>query len=149
MALPKVKRGESLGTLETLHDELSNILSAPFNGFSLLKARWSLPSTDVWEDNDNIYVEADMPGLESRDIDVSVNEENVLTISGKKEKSQEKEGKDFYRSERYYGEYYREIALPKPVDASKVKAKTASGVLKITLPKKEEAREKMTKIKVE
>jgi HSP20 family protein len=107
------------------------------------------PKISVTEEGDNIVVEADMPGIDKKDISVTVNE-NTLTIKGetKKEKKEEKKGK-YYYNERYYGSFYRTIELPKTVDDKKAKASYKDGVLRIELPIPKEAKEKETKITVE
>ena len=107
------------------------------------------PKISVTEEGDNIVVEADMPGIDKKDISVTVNE-NTLIIKGetKKEKKEEKKGK-YYYNERYYGSFYRTIELPKTVDDKKAKASYKDGVLRIELPIPKEAKEKETKITVE
>ena len=148
MALVRLRR-DPWGAVESLHDEISNLLSSPFGAWPVLRGRMSLPSTDVWEDDGDVIVEAEVPGMEAKDIDLNLRDDNTLVISAKKEETKEKKEKNYYRSERYFGEYYREIELPKPVDKGKVTAKTKDGVLTVKLPKKAEALEKETKIKVE
>ncbi|HVO77085.1 MAG TPA: Hsp20/alpha crystallin family protein [Candidatus Bathyarchaeia archaeon] len=148
MAIVKYTR-DPWRALETLNDELTGLLGAPLGAFPALGRSLSAPSLDVSEDESNIYVEADIPGIDGKDIDISLRHDNELTISAKKERQEEKKGKNYFRSERYYGEYYREVDLPKPVDASKIKATMKNGVLAITLPKKEIEKERQVRIRVE
>jgi HSP20 family protein len=148
MALVRLRR-DPWGAVETLHDELANLMSAPFGAWPVLRGKLSLPSTDVWEDDGDVVVESEVPGMEAKDIDVNIRDDNTLVISAKKEETKEKKEKNYYRSERYFGEYYREIELPKPVDKTKVSAKTRDGVLTVRLAKKAGTAEKETKIRVE
>ncbi len=85
-----------------------------------------------------IRVTAELPGLEEKDLEVSLLE-GALTIKGEKRDEHEEEKGDVYHSERHYGMFERTISLPSQVDADKVKASFKKGVLKITLPKTKEA----------
>jgi HSP20 family protein len=106
------------------------------------------PALDVSETKDAVLVKAEVPGMESKDIQLSL-QEQVLTIKG--EKKQEKEEKDehYYRSERSYGAFARAVRLPTPVDGSKVTATFKNGVLSVTLPKAAAAKGTMIPIKAE
>jgi HSP20 family protein len=136
--------------LEDLHDELSGFLAIPSHAaFPMFGRRTTLPTVDVSEDGGNVYVDAEVPGMEKKDIDVSLLDGNLLAISAKKEKKEETKKRNYYRTESYYGEYYREIELPKAVDAAGIKARVHDGILSITLPKKTAEKELQTKIHVE
>lgn len=106
------------------------------------------PAVDITEDGKNIYLKADLPGMNQKDIKVSV-EDDVLTISGerKSEKEEKKDGK-FYRLERVYGQFCRSFTLPDNVDASKISAEYKDGVLTLTIPKTEEKKSKAIEIEV-
>ena len=93
-----------------------------------------MPKVDVSETKDSVVVKAETPGMEAKDIQVSL-QENVLTITG--EKKQEKEEKDerHHRVERSYGSFTRSMRLPAGVEAGKVNAAFKNGVLTVTLPK--------------
>ena len=103
------------------------------------------PSLDVSETKDNIVVKADIPGMEGKDIDISVSG-GVLTIKG--EKKQEKE-ENYHFTERSHGAFSRYIRLPQEVQADKIEASYKNGVLTITLPKSEEAKAKKVQVKVQ
>jgi HSP20 family protein len=92
------------------------------------------PSMDISETKDSLVVKVEVPGMEEKDIKVSL-QENLLTITG--EKRQEKEEKDerYHRVERSYGSFTRGVRLPVAVDASRVMAKFKNGLLTVTLPK--------------
>jgi HSP20 family protein len=97
-----------------------------------------MPQIDVSETAKEIRVTADLPGMEEKDLEVSL-VEGALTIKGEKSEEHEEEKGDVHRSERQYGMFERTIPLPSEVDADKVKASFKKGVLKITLPKTKEA----------
>jgi HSP20 family protein len=106
------------------------------------------PRTDVAETKDSVTIKAELPGLEAKDVEVAISGD-VLTIKG--EKKQEKEEKDEHRHlvERSYGAFSRMVRLPAPVAADKIKATFKNGVLTVTLPKTEEAKQKAIPVTVE
>ncbi len=102
-----------------------------------------LPSVDVSETGKEVIVKAEVPGMDPKNIDVSLHD-NVLTIRGERKQEKEEKEEDFHRIERSYGAFCRSIALPAQVDPDKVKAEYKHGVLSIRLPKtKEEAVKKI------
>ncbi len=105
-----------------------------------------LPALDIYEDEDKIVIEADIPGVKKEDIKISV-EDNILTIKAEKKKEEKAEEKDIVYEEIAYGLYAREIDLPHTVDTEKIEAEYKDGVLKISLPKKEEVKPKQIEIK--
>jgi len=105
------------------------------------------PSADIIETETGIVVKADLPGLDTSDIDVSISED-VLTIKGEKRKEEEKTGERYHSVERYYGSFQRSFRLPSSVQMDKAEATFEKGVLTISLPKTEEARKKEIKIQV-
>jgi HSP20 family protein len=92
------------------------------------------PQVDVSETDQEVRVEADLPGMEAQDVDLSVSH-NVLTIRGEKKHEREERGETFYRSERSYGSFERSIPLPQGVDAEQANAAFEKGVLTVTFPK--------------
>jgi HSP20 family protein len=105
------------------------------------------PQVDVTETEKDVKVCADIPGVDAKDIDVSV-EAGMLTIKGEKKYEREEKEKGQYRMERSYGSFERAIALPAEVDESKAKAEFNNGVLRLTLPKKPGAPSRRKKIPV-
>lgn len=106
-----------------------------------------LPSIDLTETKDKLVVKAELPGLEAKDVELTITDD-ILTIKGeKKEKKEEKDEHHFF-VERYTGTFERRIKLPALVKTDTVDAKFDKGVLTISLPKSEEARKKEIKIKV-
>lgn len=105
------------------------------------------PAVEVTEDDKVYTITAEVPGLEHKDIEVSLSGD-LLTLKGEKRREKEEKGKDFYVSERAYGAFQRSFALPDGVDREKVAAELSKGVLKITLPKTTEAQKSEKKIEV-
>jgi HSP20 family protein len=110
-------------------------------------AEW-LPSLDVAETKDEIVVKAEVPGMDPKDIDISLSD-GLLTIKGEKKQEREEKEEDYHLVERSYGTFTRSIRLPKEVRRDKISASYKNGVLKVTLPKSEEAKQKEIKIKVD
>lgn len=106
------------------------------------------PHVDVTETDKEIRVSAELPGMDEKNIDVSLNKD-TLTIKGEKKEEQEDKGRDYYRMERSYGSFSRSIPVPVEVDHEKVAAKFKKGVLTITLPKTKQALEEKKKISIE
>jgi HSP20 family protein len=97
------------------------------------------PSIDVSENESRLLITSELPGLERKDIDLSV-KDGVLMIRGEKRMEEEAREGRFHRIERRYGSFYRALALPDTVEAEKVDARFKDGVLRITLPKRPEAK---------
>jgi HSP20 family protein len=97
------------------------------------------PNVDVVETDDQIKVSAELPGMQDKDIEVSL-DRGVLTISGEKSEERKEEGENYYRAERSYGSFRRAIPLPTEVNEDEVEAIFQDGVLTITMPKAEVAR---------
>lgn len=114
-------------------------------GLAPLGGGWC-PSVDVCEQDDRITVKAELPGVESEDVEVSVHD-GTLTIGGEKKEQSEDKGEGFYHSERRYGAFRRDIRLSVGVDADKVEATCRNGVLTVTLPKIEQAKAKRIEVK--
>jgi len=106
------------------------------------------PAVDMLDRKDEVVLRADLPGLEQKDIEVTV-EEGVLTIRGERRGEQEARDEDYYCCERWAGSFERGFTLPPGVDAERIKASFKNGVLEIRLPKAEKARGKKVEIKAE
>jgi HSP20 family protein len=97
------------------------------------------PTVDITEDKDAVTVKAELPGVEQKDIAVSL-QDGVLTIKGEKQAEKEEKDKRYHRVERSYGAFFRSIRMPAAVEAGKVAATFRDGVVTITLPKAPEAK---------
>jgi len=106
------------------------------------------PSLDVAETKNDLVVKAEVPGMDAKNIGISISD-GVLTIKGEKKEEREEKEADYHLVERSYGAFTRSIRLPAEVHGDKINATYKNGVLKITLPKSEEAKKKEIKIKVE
>ena len=103
------------------------------------------PPVDIYEDEHNIILKIDVPGIDEKDIDVSI-QNNTLTVHGERKIEKEEKEENFRRVERQYGSFTRSFTLPSSVEPGQVSARCDKGVLKISLAKKAEA--KPTQIKV-
>jgi len=101
---------------------------------------------DVYETNDEYVIKAAMPGIDPKDIDISV-EDDVLTIKGAFEQEEETDEQNYLRRELRYGSFQRTLRLPPTVDAENAKAEFEHGLLRLALPKKPEARARSIKIR--
>ena len=106
-----------------------------------------VPRVNVTEDEKNIYLSAELPGIKQEDVEISVTED-ALTIKGEKKRENEEKRKNCYCSERSYGSFERVLGLPEHVDSEKAEAAYSEGVLTITLPKVEPEKSKARKIAI-
>lgn len=105
------------------------------------------PAVDVYEDDNNVYVETPLPGIDPEKVNIAI-ENDILTIEGESEKKSEVEEKNYYRKEMRYGSFHRSVALPSSVKGEDARAEYEKGVLKITVPKEERAKPKKVKVEV-
>ena len=105
------------------------------------------PKLEIKESDKEFTISAELPGLDEKDIEVTL-EGDVLAIKGEKKEEHEEKKAGYYGSERSYGAFQRSIVLPDTIDAGNLKAESKKGVLKITLPKKPEAQVEKKKIEV-
>jgi HSP20 family protein len=128
------------GMMEPFRKEMESLMQQFFgeeagNGLSLAKS-WS-PRVDMEETDREVVVKADLPGVDPKAIEVSV-ENGILTVRGEKKEEKEKKEKNYHRVERFSGSFYRAIPLPPGTDTEKVSAASTNGVVTITIPKKPE-----------
>lgn len=132
--------------VDRLFDEFGHGLHLPFGRRSMdVEPFWrrelmghAMPSVDIAEKSKTFEITAELPGMEEKDIEISLTNGNLVIKGEKKEESEEKD-KDYYLSERHYGSFERIFNLPKGVDVDKIDARFRNGVLTITLPKRPEA----------
>jgi HSP20 family protein len=137
--------------LAQLRDEMDRLVT-DFFGDPAVPARWewrapSFPALNVWEEGDVIYAEAEVPGLKQQDLEISVMGTD-LAIHGRRG-GDKPEGATYHHQERGAGEFNRVLRLPVEVDAAKVEATLADGVLLIKLPKAESAKPHKIEVKTE
>jgi HSP20 family protein len=137
--------------LERMRREMDRLWDSFFEGRPSRKAEevgeW-LPTLDVSETKNDLVVKAEIPGIDPKDIDISLANE-ILTIKGEKKQEKEEKEENYHLTERSYGSFTRTIRLPREIQSDKISASYKNGILKVTLPKSEEAKKKEIKIKVE
>lgn len=138
---------EPVGNFDWLQRQINELFDFPrFPESQGLFDRRVSPAIDVVEHTDSFTVECDLPGIDQKDIDVSI-ASGVLTIKGEKKTEEKSEKNKVYKKETWEGSFQRTVSLPTGVDADKVEAAFTDGVLKITLPKREEAKIKKIELK--
>src|SRR5215831_4434646 len=146
---PEVSTWPGFGGLTGLRDEIDRLFEAPLAELtrsSQLLSGWT-PAFDVYEDKDNVYVRAELPGMRKEDINLSLHN-GSLSISGERKTEEKLKDAEVYRGERFFGRFQRTITLGTPVEFDKVKAQYKDGILNITLPKAEEAKPKHIDVSV-
>ena len=118
------------------------------SGRRAFKSESWVPSVDVSETEDKIMVKAEIPGMDSKDIDISLSGD-ILIIKGEKKSEREETKENYHLVERSYGTFARSLRLPVGVEADKIEASYKQGVLTVTCPKKEEVKPKPIEIKAE
>ncbi len=106
-----------------------------------------MPTVDIYEEGNEVVLKADMPGIEKKDLDISVSG-GFLTISGHRKKEEKVEKGTYFRYERSHGSFFRRFELPSDVDAEKVKAHLENGILEVRIPKTEEVKGRSRKIAI-
>jgi len=104
------------------------------------------PAVDITEDDSGYKITAELPGLEDKDVEVTLTDD-VLTIKGEKSTETEKKEKNYHLSERSYGAFRRSFVLPESVDSDKIVASVAKGVLTVAVPKAAAAKPKTIEVK--
>jgi HSP20 family protein len=148
-----IVRWEPFRDLVSLQGRMNRLFDESFRGIDRggaeedwAQGAWS-PAVDIYEKDGNIVLKAELPGIEPKDVDVRV-ENNILSLRGERRFDQEVEKEKYQRVERSYGTFTRSFTLPNVVDTEKIKAEFKDGVLRMTLPKKEEAKPKQITINV-
>jgi HSP20 family protein len=130
-----------------------DILRRPFSILGLPGLKYPAteelsPSIDIFEENNDVVVKAELPGVKKEDIDVTLTDDTI-SIAGEKKKEEQVEKKNYYRWECSYGSFVRTFTLPVEVQTDKVKTQFKNGILEIRIPKTEEAIKKEKKLKIE
>jgi len=137
-----VKRDPVFADLRNIQDEFSRIFTGGlprfFGGEEVFTGKWS-PNVDIFENEGSIVLEADLPGLKAEDFNLSI-ENYRLTLTGERKFEKEDKGENWHRVERNYGTFTRTFTLPNTVNVEEVKAEFRDGVLRVTLPKRDEVK---------
>ena len=128
-----------------LHREIDRLFSEFTQGIGQDGAQL-VPKIDICETDKTIEVSAEMPGLERKDVEISI-DEDTLTIRGEKKFEEDKKDKNVQHSERSYGVFYRVLQLPPGIDPSSVQATMSNGILKLVIPKPAKAEPKKIEVK--
>jgi len=140
-------------------EEMENFFSRPFGAFPSLRRAFetapfrafekplTVPAVDVVEDDKSFRINAELPGIDEKDVEIGVSGD-MLTIKGEKSENKEEKDKNYFLSERRYGSFQRSFQLPDGVDRDKIAASFEKGVLTITLPKTSQAVKEQRKIAI-
>ena len=143
-------RWEPFREFATLQDRMNRLFRESFNDVgrdeSLTTSSFS-PAVDVYEDEHKVTLKVEVPGIDEKEIDIRM-ENNTLTVHGERKIEKEEKEENYLRVERQYGGFTRTFTLPTTVDTESVSATYDKGVLKISLPKKAEAKPKQIKVNV-
>lgn len=143
-----IVRYDPFRDLRTLQEEVNRLFSTNLTrGFGeegIGRGAWN-PSIDIYENKDQIVLEAELPGMNPDDVELSV-ENNVITIRGERQFEKKDETDNYHRVERSYGSFTRSFTLPQTVSAEGAQAEYKNGVLRVTLPKREETKSRRIQI---
>jgi len=139
---------DPFAVMEHLQNQINRAFNSSLSEWPSV-AGWgtSFPAADVYQDKDNVIVTAEVPGLEQKDVELSITG-NTITLKGEKKQESEVKENSYHRVERSYGSFQRVIELPCEVNADKAKANLTNGVLTVTLPKSEAHKPKQVTIDV-
>lgn len=150
--MTQLVRWEPLRELARMRERMDRMFGGPGSMVEestdlMLAAEW-MPCVDVFEENGQIEVRAELPGMTEKDLSITV-EDGQLVLKGEKHKEHKEEEKEghYRRVESYYGSFYRSFPLPRDVDASKIEAHMRDGVLNVMMPKIEGAKPQQIKVK--
>lgn len=147
MSMVRFDPFRDLAVLQDRMNRLFNDAHAPRQSDDLMSRGTWTPAVDIYEVDGALVLKAELPDMRREDIDVSV-ENHTLTIRGERKLDHEIKQESFHRIERAYGSFVRSFTLPNTVDASKIGAEYKNGVLRVTLPVREEAKPRQINIEV-
>lgn len=145
---PEARRDDD-NPIATLQKEMNRVFEGFWNRVGHLEWPWGSgeAKSDMVETDDAVEISIELPGMEMKDVEVTVSDD-MLTVKGEKRIERQEEKKGYYLSERSYGAIYRTIPLPPGVDGEKAQASFKNGVLTIRLPQTPEAKAKVKRIEV-
>jgi len=142
-----ITRWDPFREVVALQNRVNSLFRDLNDGDSPLSPAGFVPAVDVYEDEKAVVLKLEVPGIEEKDLDVSV-ENHTLTVKGERKMEKEEKEENFHRIERRYGSFFRAFTLPTTVDTENVQASYNAGVLKLELKKKPEAQPKQIKVNV-
>jgi len=141
-------RWDPFRDMVSLREKMNRMFEDVFAGRSedkeLQAGTWA-PSVDIFETENELVLSAEIPGIEEKDVEIKV-EDNTLTIRGERKFEKETKEENYHRIERSYGSFYRAFTLPSSVDPERIQAEQDNGVLKISMPKRQELKPRKVKI---
>ncbi len=148
MAKKDIARDDPVGRIFDLREDFDDIVKDFFAGFSKVGAGIGVyPLLDIKEDKGKYTIFVEIPGVEKKDLKISIKKDKLI-IQGEKKEEKKRQEESYLRVERSYGNFMRSVSLPMEVDQSKINAKYTNGVLKITLPKTEKGKTKEVEVKI-
>jgi HSP20 family protein len=143
-----IVRYDPFRDLRTLQEEVNRLFSTnlgrSFGDEGIGRGAWA-PSVDIYENKDQIVLEAELPGMNQEDFDLSI-ENSVITLRGERKFEKTDDSDNYHRVERSYGSFTRSFTLPQTVSAEDAQAEYSNGVLRVTLPKREEAKSRRIEV---
>jgi HSP20 family protein len=137
--------------LQRWQREISRLFGDPFGDWLVPEKPFMedwMPAVNVYEDKDNLVVEAEVPGMKKDEIQIYLSGDS-LNITGERREIRAEKERDTYRAERSFGHFHRTIPLPAPIKAEAIEAHYRDGVLTVTCPKTDDARRKKVDVKVD
>lgn len=131
----------------TLRDRMNRLfedMSGSKEEKDLMTRAWA-PSVDIYENESEVVLCAEIPGVEEKDVEIKV-EDNNLIIKGERKFEKEAKEENYHRIERSYGSFFRSFALPSYIEQDKIEAEHENGVLRVRMPKKAELKPRKVKI---
>ena len=153
--MANITRWDPLSEFSSLQERFNQLLGQPGGLFRNMGSSMDqplafgnfAPPVDIYEDDHQVTIQAELPGIDEKDLNITV-ENNVLTISGERKLENEENKENFHRIERSYGRFTRSFTLPSTLDTENINADFNNGVLKIVLNKSEAAKPKQIKVGV-
>jgi HSP20 family protein len=143
-----ITRFDPFRDLRALQDEVNRLFSTsyarPYGDESFARGVWA-PNVDIFENKDEIVLEAELPGMNREDFELTV-ENNVLTLRGERQFERKNEGENFHRVERSYGTFTRSFTLPQTISPDGVTAEYQNGLLRVVMKKREEVKARRIEI---
>ena len=141
-------RWDPFRDMVSLREKMNRLFEDVFTGRAddkeLASSTWA-PAVDIFETENELVMSAEIPGIDEKDIEIKL-EDNTLTLKGERKFEKETKEENYHRIERSYGSFYRAFTLPNSVDLDKIHAEHENGILKITLPKRQELKPRNVKI---
>ena len=149
-----VSHADTILDIQRNFEDLFNVLNknientfVPLKTDDIFKSDWFKPSLDIASGDDNYTVKTELPGVDSNNIEIEI-DNNIMRIKGEKKQETEEKDKDFYKIERSYGSFQRVLNLPEDSNIEHIVSEYKDGVLTVTIPKKELPKSDVKKIEV-